>query len=102
MEHRRTVPEQQACIENEAPGNIRIVVAQRIVFWQVAYRAASLGGRAGRFQVKNTKHPSGKKTNPSTQERRASTLRVLRDSALKSVKGGTGDGPPPPSTDPIC
>jgi hypothetical protein len=55
-----------------------------------------------RFPMKNTKHSSGKKSNPSTQQRRASALRVLRDAALKSVTGGSGGGPPPPSTDPIC
>lgn len=53
--------------------------------------------------MKNTKHLSGKKGNPSTQQLRASKLRELRESALKSVKGGIGnDPPPPPSSDPIC
>jgi hypothetical protein len=52
--------------------------------------------------MKNTKHPTGKKSNSSTQQLRTSALRVLRDAALKSVTGGTGGGPPPPSTDPIC
>jgi hypothetical protein len=52
--------------------------------------------------MKNTKHSSGKKANPSNQQLRASVLRVLREAALKSVTGGSGGGPPPPSTDPIC
>ena len=52
--------------------------------------------------MKNTKHPSGTQGNQSMQQRRASALRALRDSALKSVKGGAGTDPPPPSSDPIC
>lgn len=57
--------------------------------------------------MKNTKHPTGKKGNRSTEQRRASALRVLRDAALKSVTGGFGSSAGPPmlpnaSTDPIC
>jgi hypothetical protein len=73
--------------------DLRIVVAPCISVWQFARTEV---------QMKNTKHPSGTHGNQSTQQRRASALRALRDSALKSVKGGAGTDPPPPSSDPIC
>ena len=52
--------------------------------------------------MKNTKHPSGTQGNQSMQQRRASALRALQNTALKLVKGATGTDPPPPSSDPIC
>jgi hypothetical protein len=53
--------------------------------------------------VKNTKHDSRKSQDPSIQKRRASALRALNGSALKTVKGGQGPGAPlAPGSDPIC
>jgi hypothetical protein len=73
--------------------DLQIVVAWLISIWQFARR---------RFLMKNTKHPSGTQGNQSMQQRRASALRALQNTALKLVKGATGTDPPPPSSDPIC
>jgi len=52
--------------------------------------------------MKNTKRNSHAKQNQSMQKLRASALRALSTTALKTAKGGVGTNPPPPSSDPIC
>ena len=52
--------------------------------------------------MKNTKRNSRDTQNQSPDQRRAAALRALSTKALKTVAGGEGTYPPPPSSDPIC